>query len=128
MLGISDAAGAVISVVPSVIQPSDDLPFWEFARKLKEGMRTLRTRESIASGLNAVREVVRREGDPDDVNTIDAKGFYNHDLMISNYGDPGVRTDFGHLSLQGLYPSIISGAIETQTISSCESPSLQPLP
>jgi hypothetical protein len=117
ILGISDAAGAVISVLPSVMQPSDDLPFWEFARKLKEGMRALQTRESIALGLNAVREVVRREGDPDDLNTIDAKGFYNHDLMISNYGDPGVRTDFGQLRLKGLYPSVISGGIDTQTIS-----------
>ena len=64
-----------------------------------------------------MREVVQREGDPDDLNTIDPKGFYNHDLMISNYGDPGVRTSFGYLTLTALYPSVITGDVNTQSIS-----------
>ena len=117
MLNLSNSAGAVISVLPSVMQPSDNLPFWEFARELKQGMRASQTKESIALGLNAVREVVRRECDPNDLNTIDPKGFYNHDLMISNYGDPGVRTNFGHLTLKALYPSVITGGVDTQSIS-----------
>lgn len=117
MLSLSGAAGVLISVHPSVMQPSDNLPFWEFARVLKQGMRLSQTKEITALGLNAVREVVQREGDPDDLNTIDAKGFFNHDLMISNYGHPGVRTSFGLLTLKALYPSVITGDINTQSIS-----------
>jgi len=117
MLGLSGAAGVLISVHPSVMQPSDNLPFWEFARELKQGMRASQTKAVTASGLKAVREVVHCEGDPDDLNTIDPKAFYNHDLMISNYGDPGVRTQFGHLTLKALYPSVITGDVNTQSIS-----------
>jgi hypothetical protein len=51
-------------------------------------MRALQTKESVAFGLNAVREVVRREGDPDDLNTIDPKRFYSHDLLISRWPFP----------------------------------------
>ena len=117
MLDLSGAAGVLISVHPSVMRPSDNLPFWEFARVLKQGMRASQTKDVTALGLNAVREVVQCEGDPDDLNTIDAKGLYNHDLMISNYGDPGVRTRFGHLTLKALYPSVITGDVNTQSIS-----------
>ena len=117
MLDQPDAAGAVISVLPSVMQPADNCPFWEFARSLKESMRASHTKESIALGLNAVRGVVQAEGDPDDLRTIDPDGFYNHDLMISNYGDTGVRTRFGDLTLKALYPSVITGNIDTQSIS-----------
>jgi hypothetical protein len=64
-----------------------------------------------------VRQVVQSEGDPDDLTSIDPAGFYNHDLMISNYGDTGVRTTFGDLTLKALYPSVITGGINTQSIS-----------
>jgi hypothetical protein len=117
MLNLPEAAGAVISVLPSLMQPSDNPSFWEFARKLKQGMRAAHTKESIASGLNAVRGVVQAEGDPDDLTTIDTQGFYSHDLMVSNYGDTGVRTRFGDLTLRALYPSVITGSIDTQSIS-----------
>jgi len=117
MLNLAGAAGALISVHPSVMQWSNNPPFWEFARELKRGMRASQTKEQAALGLSAVREVVQREGYPDVLNTIDPKGFYNHDLMISNYGDPDVRTNFGRLTLKALYPSVITGDIETQSIS-----------
>lgn len=99
------------------MQPSDDLPFWDFARNLKHEMRLSQAREHAALAMNAVREVVQYESDPDNLNSIDPNGFYNHDLMISNYGDPGVRTNFGHLTLKALYPSVITGDIDTQSIS-----------
>ena len=117
MLNVPEAAGAAISVLPSVMHPSDNLPFWEFARQLRQGMLASQKSESIAFGLNAVRGVVAREGDPDDLTSIDPGGFYNHDLMISNYGDTGVRTKFGDLTLGSLYPSVITGGINTQSIS-----------
>ena len=117
MLNLSGAAGVLIGVHPSVMQPSDNLPFWEFARELKRDMWVSQTKEYAALGLLAVRQVVQRESDPDDLTTIDPKGFYNHDLLISNYGDPGVRTNFGHLTLKALYPSVITGDVETQSIS-----------
>jgi hypothetical protein len=96
MLNLSEALGAIISVQRSVMQPSDNLPFWEFARKLKQSVREAETKECVALGLNTMRGVVQAEGDPNDLRTIDAKGFYSHDLMISNYGDPAVRTKFRH--------------------------------
>jgi hypothetical protein len=117
MLNVPEAAGAAISVLPSVMHPSDNLSFWDFARQLKQGMRVSQSKESIAFGLNAVRQVVAREGDPDDLMSIDPAGFYNHDLMISNYGDTGVRTKFGDLTVRALYPSVITGGINTQSIS-----------
>jgi hypothetical protein len=117
MLNLSGAAGAFIGVHPSVMHPSDDFPFWEFARELKRDILASQTKQHAALALSAVREVVRREDNPDDLKTIDVKGFYNHDLMISNYGDPRVRTNFGHLTLTALYPSVITGDVDTQSIS-----------
>jgi hypothetical protein len=80
-------------------------------------MREAETKECVALGLNTMRGVVQAEGDPNDLRTIDAKGFYSHDLMISNYGDPAVRTKFRHLTLTALYPSVITRGIDTQSIS-----------
>jgi len=117
MLGLRGSAGVLISVHPSVMQPSDSSPFWEFARELKRDMLRSQTKEFVGLGMSAVRDVVREESDPDDLSTIDAKEFYDHDLMISNYGDPGVRTGFGRLKLKALYPSVITGGVNTQSIS-----------
>jgi len=117
MLNLSGAAGLLISAHISVMQPSDNSPFWQFARRLKQDLRLSQTKEFTALGVIAAREVVQREGDPDDLTTIDPKGLFNHELMISNYGDPGVRTNFGHLKLKSLYPSVITGDINTQSIS-----------
>lgn len=117
MLNPSHSGGVLMSLLPAVIQPSDDLPFWEFARELKIWMREWQTPEAITRAMMAARGVVRCEGDPDDWKTIDPKGLYNHDLFIGNYGDPRVRTDFGGVTLKGLYPSVITGDIDTQSIS-----------
>jgi hypothetical protein len=97
-----------------MLQPSDDLPFWEFARELKQGMRASQTREGVTQMVTVINGMVQHEGDPDDPTTI---GALPHDLMVSNYGNPGVRTNFGHLKLKSLYPSVLSGEGETQTIS-----------
>jgi hypothetical protein len=117
MVELYGMPGPIIGVHPSVMQPSDNLPFWEFARALKKDMLPSQTKEVTAKAMKAVREVLDREGDPDDTKTIDPEGFFKHDLMISNYGDPGVRTSFGRLRLGALYPSVVSGVGDTQTIS-----------
>jgi hypothetical protein len=117
MLELYGVPGPIIGVHPSVMQPSDNLPFWEFARALKKDMLPSQTKEVTAKSMKAVRDVLDREGDPDDPKTIDPEGFFKHDLMISNYGDPGVRTNFGRLTLRALYPSVVSGVGDTQTIS-----------
>jgi hypothetical protein len=117
MLNLKGAAGVLIGAHLSVMQPSDNLPFWDFARELKRGLYALQTKEFAALGWKAVRELMQGEGDPDDLNTVDPKGIFNHDLMISNYGDPGVRTRFGDLTLKSLYPSVITGDVNTQSIS-----------
>ena len=36
-------------------------------------------------------------------------------VLISNYGDPGVRTNFGRLTLKAFYPSVITVGIDTQS-------------
>jgi len=117
MLELYGIPGLIIGTHRSVMQPSDNLPFWEFARVLKKDMLPSQTKEVTAKALKAVREVLGREGDPDDVTTIDPERHFKHDLMISNYGDPGVRTSFGGLSLRALYPSVASGFGDTQAIS-----------
>jgi hypothetical protein len=77
-----------------------------------------RTIDAARGGTLAVREVVSQEPDPYDPATVDPLGFFNHDLMVSNYGAGGYRTEFGLLKLAALYPSHISGGTpSTQTIS-----------
>jgi len=117
MLELYGIPGPIIGVHPSVMQPSDNLPFWEFARALKKDMLPSQTKEVMAKGVKVLRDVMALEGDPDDTKTIDPEGFFKHDLMVSNYGDPGVRTSFGRLRLRALYPSVVSGVGDTQTIS-----------
>jgi hypothetical protein len=117
MLDLANAPGCLVGIHPSVMQPSDDFSFWEFARKLKEEMHASQSKEAAKAGVQFVRDVVEQEGDPDDVSTINPKGLLLHDLMVSNYGDPGVRTDFGPLQLKTIYPSVHSGEVETQTVS-----------
>jgi hypothetical protein len=117
MLNLYGIPGAIVGIHVSVMQPSDNPPFWEFARALKKDMLPSQTKEVMAKGVKALRERVEREGDPDDTNTINPKGAFKHELMISNYGDPGVRTRFGRLTLRALYPSVLSGFGDTQSIS-----------
>lgn len=80
-------------------------------------MNASQTREATIRGLNAIRQIVEREGDPDDLSTIDRRGLFDPDLMVGNYGDPGVRTALGELRLTALYPPVISGDVESQIIS-----------
>jgi hypothetical protein len=119
MLNLEGFPGMLLRAHPSVMQPSDDFPFWDFARDLKHGLRFSATRESTTLGLNTLRKVMRYEGDPDNRNTIDPDKVFHHDLMVSNYGDLGIKTDFGDggLRLKSLYPSVCCGDVETQTIS-----------
>lgn len=118
MLNLAETPGVLIGMHPSVMQPSDDLPFWDFARKLKEELHASQSKEVAALGVQVVRNLVKRESNPDELSTFfDPGEAIYHDLMVSNYGDPGVRTDFGSLQLKALYPSVASGRVETQTIS-----------
>ena len=114
MLGLSsNAAGVITGAHISVMKPSENRPFWEFARVLKKEMLVALTREPVLQAFHMIREMVEQEGDPGDTSTMKNR----KQLMISNYGDRGVRTIFGDLTLKSLYPSVLSGDGETQTIS-----------
>ena len=118
LLELRQAAGVLTTIHPTIAMPGDLPLFWDFARRVSSEIPGSRTIEAAHGGTVAVREVVSRESDPYDPTTVDPLGFFNHDLMVSNYGASGYRTDFGSLKLTALYPSHISGGSpSTQTIS-----------
>lgn len=118
LLKLGPAAGVLTTIHPTIAMPSDNPQFWDFARMVSGAMPGSRTIEAARGGTLAVREVVSQEPDPYDPATVDPRGFFNHHLMVSNYGAGEYRTDFGSLKLAALYPSHISGGTpDTQTIS-----------
>jgi hypothetical protein len=118
LLELKQAAGVLTTIHPTIGLPGDRPAFWDFARSVSTAMPGSRTIEAARGGTLAVREVVSQEPDPYDPATIDPRGFFNHHLMVSNYGAGDYRTDFGSLKLVALYPAHISGGTpNTQTIS-----------
>jgi hypothetical protein len=118
LLKLEQAAGVLTTIHPTIAMPTDRPEFWDFARTVSTAMPGSRTIEAARGGTLAVREVVSHEPDPYDPATVDRRGFFNHHLMVSNYGAGEYRTDFGSLKLAALYPSHISGGTpDTQTIS-----------
>ena len=118
LLGLSDVAGVLTTIHPTILGPSNPIAFWDFARSLKRSMQTSYTLEAARRGALAVKQVVSAEADPYDPTTVDAGGFFDHDIMVSNYGDGALRTQYGRLRLTSLYPAHISGSRpDTQTLS-----------
>jgi hypothetical protein len=118
MLNLDNAAGVLTTIHPTIVMPTDAPDFWDFARAVTRSIRTTISVDTARRGVIATRAVVDRETDPYDLSTVDRDGFFNHDMMITNYGVGKVRSQYGHLELIALYPSHFSGsAPQTQTLS-----------
>jgi hypothetical protein len=118
MLSLGNAAGVLTTVHPTIVTPTDVPRFWDFARAVTGSIRSTISVNTARQGVVATRAVVDRETDPYDLNTIDRDGFFDHDMMITNYGVGKVRSQYGHLKMVALYPSHFSGGVpQTQTIS-----------
>jgi hypothetical protein len=118
LLELDHGAGVVTTIHPTIVMPDDCPLFWDFARTVSSAMPGSRTIDAARGGTLAVREVVSQEPDPYDPATVDPRGFFNHNLMVSNYGAGAYRIAFGSLKLAALYPCHISGGTpSTQTIS-----------
>ncbi len=118
LLGLGDVPGVLTTIHPTILQVSDEHSFWDFARGIGESMKKSFTLEYARNGARAVAEFSALEVDPWNVSTVDPQGFFDHDLMISNYGDCGVRTRYRDLELVSLFPAHISGGrADTQTLS-----------
>jgi len=118
MLKLDDAAGVLTTIHPTIVMPTDVLNFWDFARAVTKSIHSKISVDTARHGVIATRAVVGREADPYDPGTIDPDGFFNHDMMITNYGVGKVRSQYGHLKLTALYPSHFSGSTpQTQTLS-----------
>ncbi len=108
----------LIGVIPTMLKADDASSFWEMARSVKADILAASGREAIQHGLAYASGAAAAEGDPHDVSTIDPRNVLAHDLMVSNYGSPAVRTDYGSLQLRELFPSVNDGRFAaTQSVS-----------
>jgi hypothetical protein len=116
LLSLQRSCGVITSAHFTTLTPSEIPAFWDFARAIQEAMRGSRSLDAARTGMLGLRKMLAREWDPYDLSTFDPAG-QAHDLKISNYGDPKVRTDYSTLRLRALYPSHLSGQPGTQSVS-----------
>jgi hypothetical protein len=116
LLFLETSCGVITSGHFTTLDPSENPAFWDLARSIKEEMRSSQSLDAARTGMLRIRKMLEREWDPYDLSTFDPAG-PAHDLKISNYGDPKVRTDYGTLRLRALYPSHLSGQPGTQSVS-----------
>lgn len=115
LLASEKSSGVVTSAHFTVLSPEDSPAFWDFARKIREEIRSTQNIQVSRTLLLRVRSMLAQEMDPYDLSTL--KIGVNHQLKLSNYGKPLEKTDYGALRLTALYPNCVIGEPDTQAIS-----------
>jgi len=116
MLSLQRSSGVITSGHFTTLSPSESPAFWDFARAIKGSILSSQSLDGARKGMLGIRKMLAHECDPYDPSAFPTGG-PEHDLKLSNYGDPKVRTDYGALQLRALYPSHLSGQVSTQCVS-----------
>lgn len=109
-LGISEAAGLLISSHHGPVLTPDGASFWDIARKARKDILPAQSADGPRHLLGTLSSMVAEEHNAQDLYRSVLEGPFVHELMVTNYADYQVRTEYGHLKVEDLFtgsPSII---------------------
>ncbi len=116
MLSLQRSSGVITSGHFTTLSPSESPAFWDFARAIKGSILSAQSLDAAENGHAWHTEDAGSRVRPVRSEHVPSSG-PEHDLKLSNYGDPKVRTEYGALRLRGLYPSHLSGGPSAQCVS-----------
>jgi hypothetical protein len=109
-LGISEAAGLLISSHHGPVLTPDGASFWDIARKARKDILPAQSADGARHLLGTLSSMVAEEHNAQDLYRSVLESPFVHELMVTNYADYQVRTEYGHLKVEDLFtgsPSII---------------------
>ncbi|ADV84877.1 phthiocerol/phthiodiolone dimycocerosyl transferase family protein [Terriglobus saanensis] len=101
MMHLPMTSGVLLAGHHAVYEASQSLPFWEFARWIKNDLRKARTPEGALASLGSIRNILSEERTPEQFQTILNAG-PSINLIVNNNGIYNSRTDFEGLKLRSL--------------------------
>jgi len=110
-LGTPDTIGVLISTHHAPVLTPDGASFWDIARKVREDMLPAKSADGARQLLGRLSSMVAEEHNAQDLYRSVLEGPFVHELMVTNYADYQVRTEYGHLKVENLFtgsPSIIT--------------------
>lgn len=102
MMNLQTTNGVLLTGHRSEVDASLSLAFWEFARWIKNDLRTSQTQEGARRALEQIRYLVSEERTPEQLQAITMSKDVSVDLAVNNYGNYNLRTDFQRLKLRSL--------------------------
>ena len=88
--------------------------FWETAHACSEGIKEIRTVDSLKANLSPLRGFLSVKRSVAEAVTL--TGAFPHDLMVSNFGNFDGPRSFGSLRLTAVTPVVDSGDANTQAV------------
>jgi hypothetical protein len=116
-LGIPNAAGMLISSHQARVQTPDGVSFWDIARTVRQDILPAQSADGARNFMGALSSVVAEEHNAGDLYRSVLKGPYVHELMVSNYAEHRLRTEYGRLRIVNLFTGSPSFMAALQKVS-----------
>ena len=114
-MDVGESCGVFISATTSVFE-SESMNFWDLARDARKGIAANQSREYIAAGLSAFRQVVGNGAEVATAAEFGAQAFAS-EIMLTNLGSLSFDRQFGPVTLKALFgPAVLTGFENHQTI------------
>ena len=115
ILGTHGECGMYFTSPQAAFDPATATDFWDIARSARQGIIEAATREAVAAATTAMQGMIA-----DGLTTDAAVGMFDNvfamDLLLTNLGPTPYPSHFGELTLQSLWPAVLPGTPECQTV------------
>ena len=102
-LGISHAAGVLISSHHAAVPTPDGASLWEIARAVRKDMLPAQSAHGARHLLTTLSSMVAEEHHAQDLYRCVLEGPLKHELVVTNYAGYQVRTKYGNLRVENLF-------------------------
>jgi len=115
LIDVGESCGVFVSATTSLFD-GEAKDFWDLARDARNNIVANQTREYIAAGLSAFRQVVGNGAEVATAAEFAAQVFAN-EIMVTNLGSLSFDQRFGPVTLKALFgPAVLTGFEGQQTI------------
>jgi Condensation domain len=115
LIDVGESCGVFVSATTSLFD-GEAKDFWDLARDARNNIVANQTREYIAAGLSAFRQVVGTGAEVATAAEFAAQVFAN-EIMVTNLGSLSFDQRFGPVTLKALFgPAVLTGFEGQQTI------------
>ena len=115
LMDVGESCGVFISATTSVFD-GEPTEFWNLARVARSDIAANQTREYVAAGLSAFRQVVGNGAEVATAAELGAQAFAS-EIMLTNLGSLSFDRQFGPVTLKALFgPAVLTGFDNHQTI------------